>query len=50
MNKIFLLILGLAVLASALIAKEERSADIVVYGGTSSGIAAVREATSLGIR
>lgn len=48
MNKIFLLILGLAVLASALIAKEERSADIVVYGGTSSGIAAVREATSHG--
>jgi|JI6StandDraft_1071083.scaffolds.fasta_scaffold07358_4 hypothetical protein len=46
MNKI--LILCLSVLAPAFATAEERSADIVVYGGTSSGIAAVREAASHG--
>lgn len=41
-------LLGLLLIAPAIAEAEERSADIVVYGGTPSGIAAVREAASHG--
>src|SRR6185369_17633674 len=46
MSKIFNILLCLSAVAPACAAAEERSADIVIYGGTPSGIAAVREATT----
>lgn len=43
-----ILLLCLSLITVAFAEAEERSADIVVYGGTPSGIAAVREAASHG--
>ena len=48
MNPIYRLLLALCTLVPAFATAEEATADIVIYGGTSSGIAAVREATSQG--
>ncbi|MES2598050.1 MAG: FAD-dependent oxidoreductase [Verrucomicrobiota bacterium] len=47
-NSVRCFLLSLGLVAPTIAVSEEASADIVIYGGTASGIAAVREAVSHG--